>query len=111
MATSFEAIEALSKQSGYNLGNGSSQQFKQETANKIIEYHGQINKYWLIDNGSEYFEAFDQLAFLADDRRIEYKAAIGIDIKAGMLKILMFNTTGKTKSCICISFYRSQNKP
>ena len=106
-ASTWEAMRYVDDHSKYDFGHGSGD-FPAEYVEKIIRYHGQKEKYWLIDNDIEYLEVLNQMLVLADDNRIKFWPVTAIHIKGGILKLLIFTTADDSKVVYSAPFTEEQ---
>ncbi len=103
----WEAMKYVKDNSKYSFGTGG-RSLTLEEEKSIIKYHGQKDKYWLIDNDSLYFESIIQFLVLDDDNRLQYGPVTGIEIKDGILKLLVFNEYEKPKVVYSSPFEEKQ---
>lgn len=95
-AAFFEPREIINKINNDELGYGSGG-YLDEFDEKIINYHGQENQHWFIDNDEEFFKVSNQFLFVKYDDVIRYWPVAAIHINNNILKILIFNTPGEYK--------------
>lgn len=92
-AATWDPMTYVDTSSKLGLGIGSTT-FNPELENKFIRYTNQ-KKYWLVDSSNFYFEALNQYVEYVYDKRVSYVPAIGLQIKNGILTLLLFNTPDK----------------
>jgi hypothetical protein len=63
----------------------------------IVQYIGTRDNFWLIDNPTEYFSLVNSFVGLRYDDRVKFYPQPAIQIKNGILKILVFGVQDKAK--------------